>query len=131
MGENSTKACEICLKFFAPYRSKDKYCSSICYSIARKQQYHGNYEKNRNYYYKKIYGITLEQFNKTLQKQDGCCAICDEVSSHKRHKHLSVDHDHKTGKVRGILCDNCNQGLGKFKECRKLLMKAAEYLNAE
>lgn len=59
------------------------------------------------YRIKKNYGLSVEDFDELLQKQGGVCAICNRV--HKSSRRLCVDHNHKTGKVRGLLCNNCNQ----------------------
>lgn len=78
------------------------------------------------------YGITLEQYNEILDSQNGVCAICFTPSLFKykngKIRNLSVDHDHKTGQVRGILCDICNRGLGHFKDSIDLLEKGKQYL---
>jgi hypothetical protein len=58
-----------------------------------------------------------------IEAQGGLCAIC-EGPLERPH----VDHDHETGKVRGVLCFNCNGGLGKFADSADLLQRAAEYL---
>lgn len=71
------------------------------------------------------YGITLEQYEQLEKKQKGVCAICGNKNQNKK---LDVDHCHKTGKVRGLLCSNCNNGLGKFKDDKTLLNKAIKYL---
>lgn len=76
---------------------------------------------------KRNYGLTLREYNKLYVKQDGCCAICGR---HQQEiwRTLCVDHDHKTGKIRGLLCSNCNTALGLFQERRGLLFKAMQYL---
>lgn len=73
------------------------------------------------------YGMTLEDFKLLLAGQGGKCAVCRKKLARNRHTH--VDHDHKTGKVRGILCSGCNLGLGHFKENREALLAAAAYLS--
>jgi hypothetical protein len=78
------------------------------------------------------FGITEQQFDQMLQDQGGCCAICgkgpEEANGH-RHKHrLCVDHDHKTGVVRGLLCTTCNSGLGCYRDDPELMANAIEYL---
>ena len=73
------------------------------------------------------YGLTLEDFNKIYTEQKGCCWICG-ISQLELDKPLSVDHDHLTGKVRGLLCNNHNIALGLFKDNIDLLEKAIEYL---
>jgi len=78
------------------------------------------------------YGITVEHFNQLLKMQNGLCAICGQPSTARdkfgKIRSLGVDHDHKTGKLRGLLCSNCNTGLGQFREKIKFLEKAIEYL---
>lgn len=76
----------------------------------------------------KTYGISLEDKNKMLENQDYSCKICgiEESSLNKR---MAVDHCHTTGKVRGLLCDRCNRGIGWFDDNPELLRKAAEYLD--
>ena len=84
------------------------------------------YERNSRLKYD--YGITSEDFEKMRQAQNGVCAICHCVPE----GNLSVDHDHKTGKIRGLLCMNCNAGLGNLRDNLILVLNAAEYLkNAE
>ncbi len=77
----------------------------------------------------KKYNMTVNEYNSLKQKQHGMCAICGSSSSKKNFYHrLHVDHDHKTGKIRGLLCGNCNTALGKFQDNSKLLTKAIEYI---
>lgn len=80
----------------------------------------------------KRYGITPEDYAKLLEAQKGVCGICttDVPLRARASYNLFVDHDHQTGKVRGLLCHNCNAGLGHFKDDTELLSKATEYLNA-
>lgn len=74
-------------------------------------------------------GVTLDQKREMLHAQ-GFCAICSCQMTLERHKINSahIDHDHKTGKVRGLLCVNCNHGIGKFKDNPYFLESAASYL---
>jgi hypothetical protein len=76
----------------------------------------------KDYLLRKHFGISLEQYNIMVEDQGGRCAICGEESQ------LHVDHDHETTEVRGLLCNNCNNGLGRFLDRPDLLRKAAEYL---
>ncbi len=80
-----------------------------------------------NYNLKHRYGITLKDYEFLYEKQKGCCAICGRHSSEFKRR-LAVDHNHKTGKVRGLLCVNCNRFLGLVKESRGLLLKMILYL---
>ena len=74
---------------------------------------------------KKNYGISIAAYESLLKRQRGVCAICQK-GPHKRR--LDVDHDHATGKVRGLLCTNCNNGLGRFLDSTLLLSAAKKYL---
>lgn len=74
------------------------------------------------------YGISADDYDKKLEAQNGCCAICRSASSGGRTKVLSIDHDHATGLVRGLLCGSCNLGIGKFADDPERLVAAAEYL---
>lgn len=73
-----------------------------------------------------MFGISLEDYDLKLEEQKGVCAICGGLC--KSGKRLAVDHDHKTGNIRDLLCGNCNGGLGKFQDNPELLIKAADYL---
>ena len=82
-----------------------------------------------------LYGITVKDYDRILSMQNGRCAlapICRNNGSHKlkngKMARLAVDHDHETSLVRGLLCLNCNRGLGYFKNSPALLRKAADYL---
>ena len=70
--------------------------------------------------------ITLEDWEQMYNNQKGVCAICGEKC--RTGKDLSVDHNHKTGKVRSLLCQGCNAGIGMFQDNSKLLIIAAKYL---
>ena len=78
------------------------------------------------------YGITLDEFRSLLLKQNGLCAICEkpETVKHKSGvlKQLSIDHDHLTKKIRGLLCYNCNRGIGHLQDNPGILSRAALYL---
>ena len=76
------------------------------------------------------YGITLADYDRMFQEQHGRCAICgsEDPGKHKS-EHLCVDHDHETGKVRGLLCHPCNRGLGLFKDNTNSLAAAIQYLS--
>jgi hypothetical protein len=76
---------------------------------------------------KRKFGITLDIYNQILANQNSCCAICNTHRS-KLRRDLAVDHCHSTGKIRGLLCDHCNSGLGHFKDNVNFLAKAITYL---
>lgn len=79
----------------------------------------------KNSIYKKNYGISLEEYNALLESQNGVCAVCEGKTGRK----LSVDHDHKTGKVRGLLCVKCNLALGYANDNKNILLGLVEYLD--
>ncbi len=79
---------------------------------------------NRLYQLKSRYGILEQEYNSLLFEQDHCCKICK-----KKDKKLCVDHDHKTGNIRGLLCRDCNSGLGMFKDNTEIMLQAIKYLN--
>ncbi len=72
------------------------------------------------------FGLTLDEYNNVLENQDGLCAICRKTE--KENKSLAVDHNHSTGQVRGLLCSNCNRGLGLFQENIERLANAIRYI---
>jgi len=76
------------------------------------------------------FGITPEDRVAMMDKQKGCCAICgDSLINPKFNKaDLHIDHDHTTGKTRGLLCGKCNTALGSFRDSRENLIKAIQYL---
>ena len=151
------EVCIICKEEFDTINSK--MCSTKCKRIryAQKQKsymekYNKDHKEDRESYYRTYYinksdeckersreagylnkyGITIEDFNKMLIEQDKKCLICGRtaIEAGKRRKHLSVDHCHKTGKVRGLLCIHCNTGLGAFDDNIDRLELAMVYLNA-
>lgn len=73
---------------------------------------------------RKTYGITLENYNYLLKLGEGKCNICGIKSNTSLH----ADHCHSTGMVRGLLCSECNLGLGKFKDNEVIMTKAIKYL---
>jgi hypothetical protein len=85
----------------------------------------------RNHRLQKLFGITLKDYDKISKRQKRVCAICklEERETYKTSpKVLAVDHCHKTGKVRGLLCRKCNVGIGNFKDNILLLKSAISYL---
>jgi len=123
---------------------KDKSLSSFCKSSKAKDGYNWeckSCQSKRNkkliarpeakkhrtkMYLSKRYGLTLEDYNLMLQKQNGCCAMCGRHWTNFS-KRLHVDHNHITGKVRELLCVGCNMGLG-FIEKTGFVNMAKKYL---
>lgn len=91
------------------------------------------YQKNRDHalktarirQLKNLYGMTIQEFQAMLKKQKGMCPICQTKITLKN---PPVDHCHKTGKARGILCNSCNWGLGHFKDDLTVMASAIKYL---
>src|SRR5712691_2192430 len=79
---------------------------------------------NRRRKLKRKYGISLEDYERLLALQNGACAICRRKSD----RMLCVDHCHKTGRVRGLLCHKCNAGLGCYDDDPSFMRAAAAYL---
>ena len=91
-------------------------------------------EQVRKFGLKRYYGLTLETYNTMLAAQNGVCDICKGVETYQPKtysgpKALSVDHNHDTGAIRGLLCSNCNYLVGHCKEDREILLEAVKYLD--
>lgn len=107
------------------------------YRITHPEQYRQSYRRrNANPVFKKyatanqrlrLYGMTSEEFDQMFVNQGKKCGICGSLDP-QHNKGWNVDHDHKTGEVRGILCGVCNTSLGGFKDNPNLLQAAIEYL---
>ena len=128
----TSKACRDCGQVQPPEafprfaRSKDgrgTYCKP-CHNArgsASRQAHHGS---AKNYHLKHRYGITVDDYERMLAEQGGLCALCKERPAEH------VDHDHLTGRVRGLLCFCCNQGLGNFRDRADVLRLGVAYLQA-
>jgi hypothetical protein len=115
------KSCKWCDAMFKPQGPSHHYCSDQC----RKQVYSDKH-------YKRSYGVSREWVLTKIKEQNGVCAICKSYGFKMRDDHvtgMNLDHDHKTGKARGLLCHNCNRGLGLFQDSEELLESARRYLN--
>jgi len=113
---------------------EDGYC--LTHSPARQREARAtNKDRFKGYSLQRDYGITIGQYLEMLEVQNGCCAICgrkdlDERNNNNGSKRLSVDHNHDTGIIRGLLCTMCNKGIGSLMESSDLLRKAADYLDS-
>jgi hypothetical protein len=74
------------------------------------------------------YGLSRADYEIMLKTQSGVCDICKKPEHNARFKFLAVDHDHATGKVRGLLCHRCNAGLGNFNDDARLLSEAIRFI---
>lgn len=80
------------------------------------------------------FGLTVEELDRLEAECNGRCEICGDLqtgTNRGRVKALAIDHDHETGIFRGLLCDNCNRGLGHFRDNPELLRAAIEYLKVK
>ena len=139
--EYASKVCSRCktLKEATKFRvrtNNKRYLSSMCKDCESKsfrQWQIKNPEKaklmQRRNDLRISYGITPEEYDALLEKQEGLCAICRTSENQAGRKYFSVDHDHITGKIRGLLCSGCNVGLGYFKDSPLFLTAAIAYLN--
>ena len=80
----------------------------------------------RNSQLKRNFGITIEDYNSIYTRQNGCCILCGRNQSKLSHT-LHVDHDHKNGKVRGLLCKPCNTKMGWFDKHKEQIL---DYINS-
>lgn len=93
-----------------------------------------NHRKNRDRHFRAKYGITIDDYDALMEAQGNACAICGGRESRfvrkevARLRSLSVDHDHETGEVRGLLCGDCNVGLGAFRDDPAKLDRAKAYI---
>jgi len=117
--------CVICDKKFIPTSKRNITCSKTC-QYERKKIMTKTWSKinYKEFSLRKNYNLSLDEMENILKKQRYKCAICEETLE-KPH----IDHDHKTGKIRGILCFNCNTAIGKFGDDPNRLMKAIIYLS--
>lgn len=90
-----------------------------------RQQYKNNPDRERNNRLKREYGISLDDYQRMYKEQGGVCAVCGSSSE----KNFHVDHNHKTGEVRGLLCDKCNKALGFVKDDLNIIKRLKRYLN--
>lgn len=117
-------ACRPCRK-----RSNKAYAEGHrAEAVGRTQRWQRrNPDKVRDAYLRKTYGITVEDEKHLLESQGGVCAICEAEDTGPMRFH--IDHDHATGQVRGVLCGNCNKGIGLLRDDPALLERATIYLS--
>lgn len=114
-----SSACRLCVNA----STKRSYFADPEKSRKRARDYRvSNPDAGRDAKYRYKYGITLRTFEEMLVDQKGVCAICKSANK------LAVDHDHKTGLVRGLLCYSCNSGIGQFRDNPTYLEAAIRYL---
>jgi len=114
------------------YRSNTRYYQRECKACnkKRKQAWHKTELgklSSANTKLKARFGVTLEQYKTLLVKQNHACLICGVKDTELEHR-LAIDHCHTTGKIRGLLCKQCNLGLGNFRDNQVYLRQAITYL---
>lgn len=140
------KHCKTCnttkpLSDFGLLRGKPRHICKDCRKIESKQWYENNKDRKKELskQYKHIkkdkdlqttYGINLATYNTMLVEQGCRCKICQKPQGDLK-RALCVDHDHNTGKVRGLLCDTCNRSLGLLKDNVNILERAVKYLEGK
>lgn len=118
-------------------KTKDNFCRHRKWCKSCLRQYAKEYRNNPDNRRKALdgnkrrkFGLTRDELAKMLERQDGKCEICRKQIESLDGRGTHVDHCHATGKVRGILCHNCNVGLGYFSDSIFSLARAIEYLQA-
>lgn len=137
--EARTRICSRCEieKSFEEFHKKARephgiqsYCKP-CISDSRRERHEANPDYYRDIKLRHLYGVSYEIYEQMLADQGGVCAICESEETYTVNgsvRMLSVDHDHVSGAVRGLLCQTCNAAIGFFGDRPELLMRAAEYL---
>lgn len=152
-----TKHCKKCNKekeytqFYKNNSNRDRLSSwcKECSNASQKERYINNkesiskkasirYQKNKEEHkrkgkqwrYKKVYGISFEDFEQLKKDQNGKCYICEKqfIEGSVSDAKAVLDHCHTTGKIRKVLCNRCNSAMGWFEDNPVLLEKAADYL---
>lgn len=108
------------------YREKNKDLIKSSDKLRYENNKNGRKDRAYCYVFKSRYGISIEEKKELLLKQNNKCLLCSKELILLGKSHL--DHDHQTGKIRGVLCYSCNLGLGMFKDDIKILKKAVRYL---
>lgn len=139
--EETFSDCAHCGAQFRVLNSVQRYCSSKCRGKASykansaKEKIRTDEYKRKNplvakgIKLKRYYGITTDQYYAMNASQNGVCKICNKTC--KTGRELAVDHCHVSGKIRGLLCSNCNTGLGAFKDNTESLEAAIKYLKEQ
>ena len=122
-GRFKPKSCKICKETFEPQGPSHHYCCKTCRKLGKMDTY-----------YKNKYGVSIHWVIEQLEKQGWKCLVCREEGFKMRGDHISglnVDHCHTNLNVRGLLCHNCNRGLGLFRDNTDYLRRAALYLESK
>jgi len=101
---------------------RHSYCKT-CHNARGRETVQRLYGNSRHYHLVRKYGVGASEIAELIEAQRGMCAVCRERPASQ------VDHDHQTGRVRGVLCGGCNAGLGQLKEDPEIIRRAIAYLN--
>jgi len=123
------KSCNVILEKYKKSKGKCLRCYSKENKKAKANTPAAKAKRRRNKIFGK-YKITMSQYEALSSKQSGKCAICFASPEDIRYGVLCIDHCHKTNKVRGLLCIECNTGLGRFEDKLQILINAINYLKA-
>ena len=119
-GHFKEKPCKTCGSSFTPTAPSQLYCGAAC--------------RGKTAYYQRTYGLTEADYRRRLEEQGHKCYLCGSsgflIGTNNHSEKLAVDHCHDTGKVRKILCHNCNRALGLLQDSPELMRRAAEYIEA-
>ena len=117
-------------EFYKTGRKTDKQADKRHYSckVCTKQRLSQTPRNYRAHHLRRAYGISIEEYDTMLAKQDHRCAVCGTDDPGGKHKIFNVDHCHSTGKVRALLCRNCNMLLGMAKDRPEYLTQLIAYL---
>lgn len=120
--------CDACNKRLGSYR-RNTPAQRKNHARYMRKYYRDHSEMWRENGLKRKYGLTLAEYNRLLANQNGHCAICPAtIGEEKRMRKLFVDHDHTTGKVRGLLCSRCNSAVGHLRDHPKYAHALVGYL---
>lgn len=138
-------SCEVCHEEFEkPITSRKKICSPKCHDRKKYLNHKDTMLAQRRAYYQShseasktqclarrrlTNGWSVEEYNAALKEQEEKCILCGKHQDDNG-KALCADHNHETGKKRGLLCNDCNRALGLFQDSSALLLKAANYLQS-
>lgn len=132
VANNKDKIRSYSKKYYNPKKKREYYDKNKEQIKERNRKYwyenkHRWVDSGRDGWLRRNYNITLKEYNELFNKQEGRCGLCG-IHQSEQNRVMAVDHCHKTGIVRGLLCFECNVGLGKFKDDSSLLTKAVEYI---
>ena len=122
--DGSQSLCKGCQSNYSKGWQKQNRDKNIGYC---QRYYRENKHKWRERDYKRKYGMTIQEVEALVASQNGRCPICD--IPFKSQKLMSLDHDHKTGQLRQVLCSKCNTALGLLNEDVAIFHRAVEYIN--